>query len=201
MENKILDLFLFNNKLQFSQIEKKLNERSNKLAYHLKNLVKKGILEKEKDYYSLTEASEFLIPYLSKKRSILPVILIYIGNKKQAFLYTREKRPYQSYLSLPGGRLVIGETIEEATKRIMNEKFSIKASFQKINSVSLEKITKNKKVIHSFFLIFVTAKTNQKINFIDIHKSKLKIIKSDYKLIKNDLDKQLDIKIINSQIN
>src|SRR3989344_2109558 len=119
MQGKILDLFVYNDKLKFNEIEKNLKIRSNKLAYHLKKLLKKKILVKEGNYYILSETSEYLIPYISEKKSILPAILIHIGNKKQAFLYKRNKRPYKDLLSMPGGRFLVGETIQQATKRIM----------------------------------------------------------------------------------
>ena len=65
MKDKILKLFLYNKKLKFNEIHKQVNERSNKLAYHLKNLIKKGILEKQKDDYKLSQSSEHLIPFIT----------------------------------------------------------------------------------------------------------------------------------------
>lgn len=198
MENKIIELFLFRKSLKFSEIEKNLSVRSNKLAYHIKNLVKKGILKKEKDSYSLTETSEGLIPYISEKRSVLPVILIHIGNKKECFLINRQKRPYKNLLSLPGGRILIGESIQQAVKRIMKEKFQIKARLAKINSVSLEHVKNQNKIIHSFLLIFVSAYASKSI-LTNIKNNKSKIIKSDYYLITNSLDKKISISSINSK--
>ena len=182
MENKILDLFLYNNKLKFSE-----------LAYHLKELVKKNILIKKEDCYLLSETAEYLIPYLSDKKAVLPVILIHIGDKNKAFLYRREKRPFKNYLSLPGGRLLIKESIKQATKRIMKDKFNISVEFKKIKSISLEHVKKSDKILHSFLLIFVLAKTSEKIKLTDTNKNKLKIILSDYKLIKN---KEADLRKI-----
>jgi len=199
MEKQILNLFLFSNKLKFNEIEKNLRIRSNKLAYHLTNLVKKGILVKEKDNYVLSEASEHLIPYLSEKKSVLPVILVHIGDRKRAFLYKREKRPFKGYLSLPGGRIVIGESIPDAAKRIMKEKFNININFQKINSISLEHIKKKNKIIHSFLLIFVSASAKEKLNYIDAEKNRNQIIHSDYQLITNDSSAKTEIKQIFSK--
>ena len=125
MENRILNLFLFHNKLRFKEIQNLLKIRSNKLAYHIKKLLKKGMLIKRSNYYLLTENAEYLIPYLSDKSHVLPVILIYLGNKKECFLFKRKKRPYKDYLSLPGGRLLLGESIEDAVTRIMKEKFPL----------------------------------------------------------------------------
>lgn len=194
MEKDILQLFLYEKKLKFNEIEKSLNVRSNKIAYHLKNLVKKKILEKSDEDYQLTETAEKIIPYLSEKNSPLPVILIAISkNKNKIFLHKRNKRPFKEKLSLPGGRILEGETIRGAVKRIM-KKYFVDANFKKINSISLEQVKKQKRNVHSFLLIFATAKTKDKIEFTDIEKNKKKIISSDYKLIKKDLGKEIKIK-------
>lgn len=183
MEKKILNLFAFNHHLKFSEIEKSLKIQSNKLAYYLKNLVKKGIIIKKDNKYLLSETSENLIPYLSEKTSPLPIILIRIGNKKNCFLYPREKRPFKNFLSLPGGRLLVGEEIKQAVKRLMKEKYNISASLSKIISINHEFVKKNNKILHSFILILVEARTKDKIKLENVKKNKKKIINSDYKLI------------------
>lgn len=200
MEKEILKLFLTNNQLKFNEIEKFLKTRSNKLDYHIKKLISKKILKKEKGLYKLTETSEYLIPYLSEKNSVLPVILILIRDKNKAFLYKREKRPYKNLLSLPGGRILLGENIKDSVKRIMKEKHNINASLEKINSVSLEHVQRDKKTIHSFLLIFVNAITKDKIKLISLTKNKPKIIPSDYKLIKEHLNNSFNIQTIISNI-
>ena len=197
---EILRLFLYNNKLKFNEIEKSVKIRSNKLTYHLKKLMDKGVLEKENEYYKLSESSEFLIPYISNKKAVLPVVLILIGDDKKAFLFKREKRPYKGKMGLPGGRILLGESINDSVERIMKEKFNMKCKLEEVNSISLEHIKKNKKTIHSFMLIFVKAKTKEKIQLTDLEKEKKKIISSDYKLIKKDSGKEIKIKNINSGI-
>ncbi len=201
IEKKILNLFLFNHGLKFNEIEKLTGKRSNKLAYHLKNLMKKDILKKQDNYYSLSETSEYFIPYLSDKKAVLPAVLIFIGNKNSCFLFKREKRPYMGKLSLPGGRLLVGETIKQATKRIMEEKFNLPVSLEKIHSISLEHV-KNEtgRIMYGFLLIFVSATTKQKIQTIEIEKNKNKIIKSDCYLINNHLNKKAEVKEIDSKI-
>jgi len=198
--NKILELFLYNNKLKFSEIEKQSKIRSNKLSYYLKKLIKEKILEKQGEFYKLSETSETLIPYLSNKKNVLSIILIHLGNNKKAFLYSKQKRPYQNKLSLPGGRILLGENLNNSVKRIMKEKHNINAKLKTIHSVSLEHLRKNKKIIHSYFLIFITASTKDKIRFSDIEKNKSKIISSDYKLIKNNLNKKIKIQNIFSMV-
>ena len=219
-EQKILELFLFNNNLKFNEIEKLIKIRSNKLAYHIKSLIKKGVLIKERENYSLSETAEYLIPYLSNKKAVLPVVLVHVGDKKQCFLYNRKKRPFKDYLSLPGGRFLINESIQDATNRLM-KKFNINANFKKINYISLEHVQKSfktsespqkskaskdfccvkkqKNKIHSFLLIFVSATTKDRIILINIKKNRSKIIRSDYELLKNDLDKKIKINTLYSK--
>jgi ADP-ribose pyrophosphatase YjhB (NUDIX family) len=196
LEKNILELFTYNYKLKFNQIEKLINERSNKISYHLKNLIKKNILIKEKEFYKLSENSEFLIPYLSEKNSVLSVLLIHLGNKKECFLHERKKRPFKSMLSLPGGRILTGESLKDSVKRLMKEKHDIDAQLKKINSVSIEHLKKKNKILYSYILIFVSAKTNAKTKLTNIEKNKKRIITSDYFLLKNDLDKKTYIKTI-----
>jgi ADP-ribose pyrophosphatase YjhB (NUDIX family) len=201
MEKEILSLFLTNKRLKFNEIEKLLKTRSNKLNYHIKKLISKNIIEKNNNFYSLTDTSEYLIPYLSEKNSLLPVVLILVWNKKKAFLYKRTKRPYQEFLSLPGGRILLGESIKKSVKRIMKEKHNLNATLTKINSISIEHIRKHSKIIHSFLLIFTTAKIKENVDLIDIEKYKKYIIKSDYNLIKKYQNKSIKINTINSVIN
>ncbi len=189
----VLRLFQYAEKLKFSEIEKALNVRSNKLTYHLKKLTKKGVLVKDGSYYKLSESSEHLIPYLTKKTSPLPVVLILLGNSKRAFLYKRAKRPFKDLLSLPGGRVLVGESIKEASERIMSEDFNLKVDLKKINSVSLEYVKKSEKLLHSFVLFFVTVESGDAVELTNVSKNKEDIISSDYALITKDSKKETEV--------
>jgi len=194
MKQKILETFLYNQKLRFNEIEKLTKIRSNKLAYYLKKLEEKKILIKNRNFYMLSESSEELIPYISERDSVLTVLLIAIKKSKKIFLIKRQKRPFKDKLALPGGRLLKEESIKQGVKRIMKEKFNINAELEKINSVSLEHVKKENKTIHSFMLLFVTAKAGNNLEYAEIEKNRKKIIPSDYRLIKNDLEKEIKIK-------
>lgn len=197
MEKTILSLFTINKKLSFNQIEKQTKQRSNKLSYHLNKLTKSGKLIKEDNYYTLADNFEHLIPYISEKKATLPVIIIHIGDNKKAFLYSRKKRPYIDKISLPGGRLILGESIEQGAIRIMKEKFNINIKNPKIKSIIHEHVIKNKKIIHSFVIFLVKARADVKLT--DIKHNKKNIIKSDYKMI-NLKDEKININKINSFI-
>jgi len=160
--------------------------------------VDKGVLEKNKDYYELAKNYEHIIPYLSDKRSVVPVVLITIKNKNKIFLHERKKKPFIGKFGLPGGRIVIRESIKNATERIMKEKFNIKCEFEKVNSFSLEHVEKEEKIVHSFILILVTATTKENLKYSDVELNKSKIISSDYKLIKKDLSKEVEVSELTS---
>ena len=199
MEEEILQLFSYNKELKFNEIEKLTKIRSNKLSYYLKGLIQKGILEKRKNTYQLSYSYEYLVPYLSDKKSVLPVILIVIKKDEKIFLVKRDKLPFKEKLALPGGRMILGETIEESCERIA-KKFGIKCIFKEINSVSLELVKNNKRIIHSFLLILVSAKTKDNLNFLDIERNKSRIVSSDYNLIKNNLSKRVEIERVITKI-
>lgn len=83
----------------------------------------------------------------------------------------------------------------------MKEKFNINCKYKKTNSISLKQVkNKSGKIIHSFLLIFVIASSKDKANYINLKNCKKNIISSDYKLITNDLDKEIKIQNINSKI-
>jgi len=198
MEKDILSVFLYHEKLKFSEIEDKIKMRSNKLAYYLKKLVSKGIVIKEGKGYMLSENYEHLIPYIKEKQAILPVLLIVLEKRGKYFLYHRDKRPYNNLLSLPGGRIFVGENIKKATMRIMKDKFGIRSSFKSIKNISLEHVRKKGRIIHSFLLMLVSVSTKEDIKYYDLEKNRKNIIRSDYLLLKNNLKSNIKVPIINS---
>ena len=199
MEKAILKLFLYNNQIKFNEMEKQAKIRSNRLAYHLQKLIKRGILEKNNGLYKLPDSKEHLIPYLTNKKSVLPVILIAIKNNDGIFLVERNKRPFKNKLALPGGRIILGETVPKAAERIKKEKFGVKSKFKKVNSISMEFVKNGERIIHSFILIFVTAETKEKIKCIDFEKNRSRIISSDYILLKKDIAKEIKIPVLLSK--
>ncbi len=183
MQQEILSLFTQAHTLKFNQIEKSLKKRSNKLAYHLKKMRTNNMLQKTGDEYTLAEHLESTIPYLSSKKAVMPIILIHVGNNKEALLIQRTKRPYQGYVGLPGGRLLQGESFLEAAKRIAKEKCNLDITPRAIKSITLEHVKKKQVIVHSFLLIVVAASARDKIKLTSISQNKKGIIKSDYKLI------------------
>lgn len=204
---EIFSLFSEKSKIKFNEIEKSLKIRSNMISYHLDQMKKEGIIQKEGDFYSLTLESEKYIPILTNitedKHSPLPVILVALINNNKILLIKRNKRPYQNYWSMIGGKINLEESFEVSAKRHILEKTGIRAKFENICSVFHEHVNKDDIIQHSFILFFVKMTTDTEEFKLSPH-GKLKwfsiddlneeeIIPSDYWLIRNKLKSEMKV--------
>jgi len=201
-ERNIFQQFLYNEDLSFSEIFHKTKISSNLLAYFLKKFLREDLLRKRKNgKYKLTLRGEKLIPFHTDQKSPNPLVVILLGIKKNndVLLVKREKRPYKDLWSLVSGRMVLDESIEEATKRIFEKKLLSTCEFKKINSVVHERFIE-KAAKHSFVFFFVEVSPIEKtiehegLKWFSLSKiPKSKTIASDYFLIKNKLNSKIDV--------
>ncbi len=206
---KIFSLFLRQEKLRFNEIEKAINIRSNKLAYHLEQLIKEELLTKKGEFYVVTDKAESYLPIIphlvGDSLSPLPVILVALVNEKnQVLLMKRNLRPYKNYWSLIGGKMLLSENFQEASIRLIREKTGIKGSFSSINSVLHEQVKNEKKVKYSFILFFTKVTCTQdtfqsspygNLQWFDVDTILYeKIIPSDKWLIMHKLKTTIEVK-------
>lgn len=214
----IFKLFLDKDKLEFNEIQKMLNMRSNNLAYHIKTLVEGKILIKKDNYYFITAEASKYIPLFSnlseEKLSPLPVVLVGLldETKNKILLMKRTKRPYQNYLGLIGGRMLYNENYVQTSLRLIQNKTRIekeKLDFISLNHITDEKVYKDEILTNSFILFFTKVITKQTefentkygklewfdLNEIEDNKNEIskKIIPSDLWLIRNFLNSKLNI--------
>src|SRR3989338_7923420 len=155
----VFTLFLHHERLAFHQIEKLLGLRSNDVAYFLEQLMKDGVLLKRNGVYQLTQEAEKYVPYFvetSEHLSPLPVILIAYRVGEEVLIHKRVKKPYLGMWALLGGRIRIHESIEDASLRILREKYGLTVAFVRCNAVMHERHVVES-VLHAFFLILVTV--------------------------------------------
>ena len=203
---KIFRLFLEAEKLRFNEIEKELGIRSNEVSYHLSQMKKENIIEKNGEHYQLTKEAERYLPIFSNmdKETLtsIPVALVAIVHKNKILLIKRRKRPFKDYWCMVGGKVLLSETIEEATKRLAKEKASVEGKYDSLNAVINERIIDGKMVKHNFMLFF-TKVTVPDLSFKQSLAGELKwvnlkdlvkkeIVPSDYWLIKNKLNVKED---------
>lgn len=158
----IFQTFTYNKRLRFSKLEKLTKLRSNELAYFLKQMIGKNVLKKDGEEYILTTEGEKQIPYFHEHNKLtpLPTVLVRIINEEsKVLMIKRNKRPYQNLWSLPGGRIILGETIKDAAIRIVKIKTFLDIE---VNSQSLiagnEYVLKDDIVQHGFILLVISAK-------------------------------------------
>jgi len=187
----IITLFLNKKELSFADIEKALGIRSNHLAYYLKQLVDKEILEKDERMYRLTKSAETLLPYMNTDKQFkLPVVVLAIEHdNKFAFIY-REKRPYADHWAMPGGRVFMNETIEEAAKRIAITEAQLEITDIQTCAVIDEHLVDDERIKNSWMMFLIKAKvaTNgtTTVNWVSENDlDDVKIIPSDVWMIKN----------------
>ncbi len=203
---QIFKLFAENTKLKFNEIEKALKIRSNMVSYHLEKMQEEGLLEKKDDYYYLTKKAERYLPIIphiiGQELSPLPVMLVAIVNKDKILLIKRNKRPYQNYWCLVGGKMRMEESFEQAAKRIMQEETGLDAKYNGMASVLYERVEGEDIIKHSFIHFFAKMRAkdtdlkmpDKKLKWIKINDvDKERIIPSDVWLIKNKLNSKIEV--------
>ncbi|RJQ17196.1 NUDIX domain-containing protein [Candidatus Woesearchaeota archaeon] len=203
---KIFELFIEKEKLKFSDIEKALRIRSNMVSYHLQQMQKENLIEKKGLHYLLTKQAERYLPLLShitgKQLSPLPVVLVAIANKNKILLLKRNKRPYQHYWGLIGGKMLLEESFAETAMRLVREKTGLLPKAISINSILHERVEDNL-IKHSFILFFMKATVNQSTFKASAHGTlqwfplkkidKEKTIPSDLWLIQKKLNSKIPV--------
>lgn len=209
--NKVFELFSKNLSLRFNEIEKLSGVRSNKLAYHLKNLVNNGLIAKSEDCYVLTRkgetAAERIAHFTGKEVGHMVVVIVAIVKDNKILLVRREKRPFRGYWGMIGGKTKFDESIPEAVKREVDEETGVKIDIDsvKVRSVMLERTKTNQGISHGNILILTEAEplnirssatNNQNVDWFKLNDvKKNKIILSDLWMIDNFIKKRKEIKI------
>jgi 8-oxo-dGTP diphosphatase len=211
IKNRIFELFTKKKRIRFSEIEKALGIKTNTLAYHLNSMIKEGMLVKEDEEYMLSTHGEKLLPFFAHVSQqitggCLPVVLAAIINKDQILMLKRNKRPYQGYWGLPGGKLVLEESIQESAIRHVKQETGIDSTFSHIAAIVHERVKEEENFKHAF-LIFLTVVKPKTMQIKESEAGRLewfpvkslqpgRIIPSDYQMIKKHLKGKTQINTV-----
>lgn len=199
---KVLRLFLHASVLRFSEITRQLNWPSNLVSYFLTKMVKEGLLVRKKKGYSLSPQAEEQLPLLSQKPyPLVPLVVVlvmaYRGN--ELLLVKRDERPFQGFWSLPSGRLLAAESLEDACTRIMSEKYGSVVSFEHVCGTVLERLFSKKHFQHAFLFLVIKAKVESTKSYSNqqwFKRSKIpkrSTIASDYWMTQQLFDQTISI--------
>ncbi len=125
----ILQKLTFAPKLKFSEI---MEERysSDLLTYHLKELLTRKLVQKEDGFYFLTEKGRVYVQEFESLsmnfRKGPRVLVLCVMEKEGKYLVTeRKKAPFFGYRSFPAGRVIFGEKLADAARRVCNEEVGL----------------------------------------------------------------------------
>jgi len=154
IKKSILQKLIFNPELSFSQLWDR-DVESNKFTYHLKTMLKDGLITKKGDKYSLTKKGIDLVTYLdsikveiTKQPLVVVFCLVRKGNK--ILVHRRLKEPFYAYCGTPGGKVPFGETLIETAKRELREETGLEAKDGRLISIKSMRTfdKKTKELIH-----------------------------------------------------
>ena len=127
IQRRIFNRLVGAESLRYSELKPKEIE-ANLFMYHLKELMKMGLVEKDDKNYRLTESGKMLATKFSVREvgirqmpSTLSIIVLRASDGSW-LLYERKRQPYIGWLGWPSGKIHMGETLNEAGRREASEK-------------------------------------------------------------------------------
>lgn len=118
VKREILRKFIYNEKLKYNEIWDKKICSSSHFDYYLKQLLIEKLIEKEEEFYILSNKGLNLISALdgqsivnNKKPIVCSFVIGYKDDK--VLLNIRAKQPFMKYLNIPGGKIELGISAKE----------------------------------------------------------------------------------------
>jgi 8-oxo-dGTP pyrophosphatase MutT (NUDIX family) len=140
----------------------------NNFSYHLKEVIKNGLVKKDGLFYKLTPKGEQLADTISLKtftKRVQPkiVTMIHLKNEKGEIVFCRrDRQPFIGKEALPYGKVHLGERIEEAAKRESMEKIGLSTkNLKHAGDVYLVVYKENELVSHMLCHIFTDKITSK----------------------------------------
>ncbi len=132
IQNFVLRQLTLNEAQKYSQI-KPADTEGNLFMYHLKQLMKQGLVIKQAQTYALTPSGQQFVDRLSLRdmspriQPKIVTLLVCRNGVGEYLLYKRRREPFNGLIGLPYGKIHLGETVSEAARRELNEKTGLTA--------------------------------------------------------------------------
>lgn len=137
---------------------------SNLFSYHLKTLMKEGLISGNQEKYSLTSKGKSFVDRVSFetfRERIQPKIvtlLVLENNKGEYLLYKRKRAPFIDHIGFPYGKIHMEERIEEAAERELEEKAGLKGDLKHRGEVYISVYDETELISHMLCHVFTTKK-------------------------------------------
>lgn len=203
----LLQRLMYSEGLRFSQLKLK-DDESNKLAFHLEELIKNSLIIKVDNLYKLSEKGKELAGRMDlgddvvKNQAKVSVVLVCVesANQKERYLlYTRHKSPFYKFQGFPTGKVKSGETIIVAARRELKEETNLMGK-PKIVGILHSKIHNRNQELLEDKIFFVCRFQNPKGKLVDGPEGKYRwVTRSEIgKYLQNPVQEIKDIfKILN----
>lgn len=142
LQQKIISRLIHRSGARFAELKPEGIE-SNHYVYHLKSLIREGLVKKSGNLYQLTAEGKQLVDKLSLqdfRERIQPKIVTMIAcknNRGEYLLYCRNRQPFLGTVGFPYGKIHLGEKIQEAAERELKEKTGLSAKLKHRGDVYL----------------------------------------------------------------
>jgi 8-oxo-dGTP pyrophosphatase MutT (NUDIX family) len=127
IQKRIFNRLVGSESMRYSELKPKEIE-ANLFMYHLKELMKVGLVEKLEKRYTLTAAGRSTATRFSIREQgirIMPSaisVLVLESTDGDQLLYRRRRQPYIGALGFPSGKIHLGDTLKVAAYRELDEK-------------------------------------------------------------------------------
>lgn len=142
LQKQILTKLMFKESIKYAELEK-VTENHDLFNYHLRELVKKGFIEKTGSSYSLTAKGRQQVAFFEEdgtvqkqfKVGMFIDLLRKVDDHYEMMLYKRLKHPHYGYIGAITGKLKWGDSLEENLKRELMEEVGVTPTKFKILGV------------------------------------------------------------------
>ena len=142
---------------KFVELKKVLGLDSNILSYHLKMLMREGIVVKKDLKYFLSEKAKHLMPYLRNlENPPLPCVAVIVMEGGKVLVRKKEKEPGKGKGIFVGGRIEFGEDVFQSAKRHVKSKVGVEVKNLQVLCVN-NYVSKNKEITSHYIVFFVKA--------------------------------------------
>jgi len=158
----IIDQLLRNKSQRFSELKIK-NLESSLFQYHLKYLIKQGLVEKTSDgKYQLSPGGIYFVDRLSltnktpRPQPKLTTIVVLRNSRGEFLLYQEHRQPYIDTWRFPSGKIHENERLADAAAREIREKFGMEIDgLRQIGAVHLRTFERGELTIENYAFIFI----------------------------------------------
>lgn len=198
IQMKIIIGLMTKEKLRFSELNQD-GISTDLFSFHLRELLKNDLIEKNEEYYKLTTSGKEYGNRLDTDRKVYEkqakvCVLLTPMNGNKILMQQRLKHPYFGFFGLVGGKVKYGESIFETAKRELLEETGLEG---KVDLMLIEHKTdcgtEGQVLEDKFFYIFKATKLKGKLIKEFEHGKNVWVEKSKVKDLENLFDDVLQI--------